>query len=85
MYKLKIDLALLQNISIVLVLKFTLARRLGRGFIDLLTCCCLGSIVGLFNSCQLNIIYTNCVKLLFKTFHYLPGDLGRKRYNEKSD
>ena len=57
---------LLMNTCIGLLLKSTLGRRLGTGFIDLQISFWL--LVDLFNSYQLHISYTKYVKLFFKFF-----------------
>ena len=49
-----------------------------------------GSLVDLFNLCQLHISYTIDVKLLRylikeKVCHYFPGGMGERGYNEKRD
>ena len=76
----QIALALMINTCIFLVLKSTLSRRLGTGFIDFKYV--IGALVDLFNSCQLYISYIRHVKLFLRALikekicHYLPGDMG---------
>ena len=74
---------------IFLILKSTLGRRLKTGFLQIFKHV-TGSLVDLFNSCQLHISYTKYVNYFLrflikeKVCHYLPDDMGERVY-EKSD
>ena len=73
------------NTCIILVLKSTLGRRLGKGFIDHV----IGALVDLFNSCQLHISCTRYIKISLrclikeKVCHCLPGDIGGRGIRKK--
>ena len=73
-----------------LILKCTLGRRLGTDFLQIFKHV-TGSLVDLFNSCQLHISYTTHAKLFFKvldqgkTFSLFAWLHGGRKYNKKSD
>ena len=65
-----------------------LGRRLGTGFIDFKHV--IGSLVDLFNLCQLHVSYTKYLNYFLRSLikekvcHYLAGGMGWRGYKVKS-